>query len=83
MGMSDLQFTSFRRRELGDYEELLLIAVRTDADEQLIAKLERMKAIAQKDIEEIEKKMDEDKFLAKEIERAIMADGLNTIRFRS
>jgi len=51
MGMTDRQFVSYRREQLEDYEEMLEIARRTNADAELIRKLEKAVEKAKADIE--------------------------------
>ena len=51
MGMTDNQFAAFRRQELGNFEEMLQMAIDTNADKRLIGKLEKEVAKAKKDIE--------------------------------
>ena len=51
MGMTDRQFISYRKKELKDYEEMLEIAKKTNADKELIKKLEKNIEEAKSDIE--------------------------------
>jgi hypothetical protein len=51
MGMTDRQFISYRKNELKDFEEMLEIAIRTNADELLIKKIEKNIEYAKSDIE--------------------------------
>ena len=41
MGMTDRQFASYRRQQLEDYQDMLELAKRTNADPELIKKLEK------------------------------------------
>ena len=51
MGMTDKQFVSYRRQQLEDYEDMLAIAIKTEADQELIKKLEKAVEKAKADIE--------------------------------
>ena len=51
MGMTDAQFASFRREQLEDFEDMLEIAIESNADSRLIEKLEKAIAKAKKDTE--------------------------------
>jgi hypothetical protein len=51
MGMTDRQFISFRRQELETYEDMLEIAINTQADSKLIKKIEKAIEKAKADIE--------------------------------
>jgi predicted DNA-binding protein YlxM (UPF0122 family) len=51
MGMTDRQFVSYRKQELEDYEDMLEIAEKTKADEELIKKLKKNIEKARTDIE--------------------------------
>lgn len=51
MGMTDRQFISYRKQELEDYEDMLEIAKKTNADKELIRKLEKNVEKAKSDIE--------------------------------
>jgi hypothetical protein len=51
MGMTDRQFISYRKQELEDYEDMLEIAKKTNANIELIKKLEKNVEKAKGDIE--------------------------------
>jgi len=51
MGMTDNQYKSLRREQLEDYEDMLLIAKETNADQRLVEKLEKSVAKAKADVE--------------------------------
>jgi len=51
MGMTDRQFVSYRKEQLEDYEDMLELAKKTNADEELIRKLEKNVIKAKTDIE--------------------------------
>ena len=51
MGMTDNQFKGFRRIQLSDYEEMLEIALMSNADKNLIRKIEKLIADARADVE--------------------------------
>ena len=48
--MADKQFVSFRRMQLEEYENMLKIAIKTNADPELIEKLEKAIDMAKADI---------------------------------
>jgi len=51
MGMTDRQFVSYRKEQLEDYEDMLELAKKTNADKELIVKLEKNVKKAKTDIE--------------------------------
>ena len=51
MGMTDRQFIAFRKLELEEFEGLLEIAIKTNADKELIKKIEKCISKAKTDIE--------------------------------
>jgi hypothetical protein len=51
MGMTDKQFVSYRKEQLDEFEDMLIVAKKTNADEYLIKKLERNVEKAKSDIE--------------------------------
>jgi hypothetical protein len=51
IGMTDRQFIAFRRLELEDFQEMLEIAKRTQADPELLKKIEKAIENAKADIE--------------------------------
>ena len=51
MGMTDRQFISYRKEQLEDYEDMLELAKKTNADSELIKKLEKNVIKAKTDIE--------------------------------
>ena len=51
MGMTDRQFASFRRMQLEEFERMLKIARRTNADSELIEEIEKAIERAKADIE--------------------------------
>jgi predicted DNA-binding protein YlxM (UPF0122 family) len=51
MGMTDRQFVSYRKEQLEDYEDMLELARKTNADMELIKKLEKNVTKAKTDIE--------------------------------
>lgn len=51
MGMTDRQFVAFRRKELDEYENMLEIAQKTQANAELIKKIEKAIEQAKADIE--------------------------------
>ena len=51
MGMTNEQFASFRREQLENFEDMLEIAIETNADPKLIVKLKKAIAKAKLDTE--------------------------------
>jgi len=51
MGMTDRQFISYRKQQLEDYEDMLELAKKSNADKELIVKLEKNILNAKTDIE--------------------------------
>jgi len=51
VGMTDRQFVSYRRKELKNFEDMLKIAIDTNADEKLIKEIEKNIEQAKADIE--------------------------------
>ena len=51
MGMTDNQFKSHRQKELRDYERMHSIAIKTNADKELILLIEELIEDAKADIE--------------------------------
>jgi len=71
MGMTERQFASYRKRELEEYEDILEIAKRTNADRELIKKIEIITEKARNDILEINKRMNSDHDLIRKLEKNI------------